>query len=68
MALHRLTQIVIGVTSVEETAAYYADFGLTPRATASMAGAGRPGILDFFAGRSASTCRWSLSVTFRDPV
>lgn len=31
MALHRLTQIVMGVPSVEETAAYYTDFGLLPR-------------------------------------
>jgi catechol 2,3-dioxygenase-like lactoylglutathione lyase family enzyme len=29
--LHRLTQIVMGVPNVEQTAAYYADFGLTPR-------------------------------------
>jgi len=32
MALHRLTQIVMGVPNVEETAAYYTDFGLSPRA------------------------------------
>ena len=31
MALHRLTQIVMGVPNVERTASYYADFGLTPR-------------------------------------
>jgi catechol 2,3-dioxygenase-like lactoylglutathione lyase family enzyme len=30
MALHRLTSVTIGVPNVEETAAYYADFGLTP--------------------------------------
>src|ERR1700678_594790 len=30
MALHRLTQIVMGVPNVEQTAAYYAEFGLTP--------------------------------------
>ena len=29
MALHRLTQIVMGVPNVEQTAAYYAEFGLT---------------------------------------
>ncbi|HEY0936867.1 MAG TPA: VOC family protein, partial [Trebonia sp.] len=29
MPLHRLTQIVMGVPNVEETAAYYAEFGLT---------------------------------------
>ena len=29
MALHRLTQIVMGVPDVEQTAAYYAEFGLT---------------------------------------
>jgi catechol 2,3-dioxygenase-like lactoylglutathione lyase family enzyme len=31
LALHRLTQIVMGVPNPEETAAYYTDFGLTPR-------------------------------------
>ncbi|MFG2564072.1 VOC family protein [Streptomyces sp. NPDC048567] len=30
MSLHRLTRIVMGVPNVEQTAAYYADFGLTP--------------------------------------
>ncbi|MFI0353207.1 VOC family protein [Actinomadura sp. 9N407] len=30
MALHRLTTITIGVPNPAETAAYYADFGLTP--------------------------------------
>lgn len=30
MSLHRLTQIVMGVPDVEQTAAYYTDFGLTP--------------------------------------
>ena len=30
MALHRLTQIVMGVPNVEPTAAYYAEFGLSP--------------------------------------
>jgi catechol 2,3-dioxygenase-like lactoylglutathione lyase family enzyme len=30
MSLHRLTQIVMGVPNVEQTAAYYAEFGLTP--------------------------------------
>ena len=30
MALHRLTHIVMGVPNVEETAAYYAEFGLIP--------------------------------------
>jgi catechol 2,3-dioxygenase-like lactoylglutathione lyase family enzyme len=32
MALHRLTQIVMGVPNPEETAAYYTDFGLLPAA------------------------------------
>jgi len=32
MALHRLTTITIGVPNVDATAAYYSDFGLTPRA------------------------------------
>ncbi|MEU3735105.1 VOC family protein [Streptomyces sp. NPDC033538] len=30
MSLHRLTQIVMGVPNVEQTAAYYTDFGLMP--------------------------------------
>ncbi|MEU0600003.1 VOC family protein [Streptomyces sp. NPDC006393] len=30
MPLHRLNSLVIGVPDVEETAAYYAEFGLTP--------------------------------------
>jgi catechol 2,3-dioxygenase-like lactoylglutathione lyase family enzyme len=30
MALHKLASITIGVPNVEETARYYADFGLTP--------------------------------------
>ena len=30
MALHRLTQIVMGVPNVEQTSAYYDEFGLTP--------------------------------------
>jgi len=30
MALHRLTSITMGVPNVDETAAYYADFGLQP--------------------------------------
>lgn len=35
MSLHRLTQIVMGVPNVEQTSAYYADFGLTPTNDAS---------------------------------
>lgn len=31
MSLHRLTQIVMGVPNVEQTAASYTEFGLTPR-------------------------------------
>src|SRR5258707_8621520 len=31
MALHRLTSVTIGVPNVDETAAYYAEFGLTPQ-------------------------------------
>ena len=31
MALHRLTTITIGVPNVAETAAYYTEFGLTPK-------------------------------------
>ena len=30
MPLHRLTRITIGVPNLAQTAAYYADFGLTP--------------------------------------
>jgi len=41
MALHRLTHIVMGVPNVEETAAYYAEFGLIPGAGGD-AGAGAP--------------------------
>jgi catechol 2,3-dioxygenase-like lactoylglutathione lyase family enzyme len=31
MALHRLTSVTIGVPNVEETVAYYTDFGLAPQ-------------------------------------
>ena len=41
MALHRLTHIVMGVPNVEETAAYYTEFGLIPGAGGD-AGAGAP--------------------------
>ena len=37
MALHRLTQIVMGVPNVEQTAAYYAEFGLTPGKSGAFA-------------------------------
>ena len=37
MALHRLTQIMMGVPNVEQTAAYYAEFGLTPGADGAFA-------------------------------
>jgi catechol 2,3-dioxygenase-like lactoylglutathione lyase family enzyme len=37
MALHRLTQIVMGVPNVDQTAAYYAEFGLSPTADHSFA-------------------------------
>src|SRR5271154_5388876 len=37
MALHRLTQIVMGVPNVEQTAAYYTEFGLTPGADGTFA-------------------------------
>jgi len=30
MALHRLTSITMGVPNVADTAAYYAEFGLSP--------------------------------------
>ena len=31
MALHRLSSVTIGVPNVEQTRAYYTDFGLTPQ-------------------------------------
>src|ERR1700722_14070165 len=37
MSLHRLTQIVMGVPNVEQTAAYYAEFGLTPGENGALA-------------------------------
>jgi len=43
MALHRLTRITIGVPNVEETAGYYAEFGLTPEAAGPGPDAGGPG-------------------------
>ncbi|MFC7487059.1 VOC family protein [Knoellia sp. CPCC 206453] len=36
MGLHRLTSITIGVPNVEETIAYYTEFGLTPRGDGSF--------------------------------
>jgi catechol 2,3-dioxygenase-like lactoylglutathione lyase family enzyme len=36
MALHRLTTITIGVPNVDETAAYYAEFGLAPNDDAAF--------------------------------
>ena len=40
MTLHRLTQIVMGVPNVKETAAYYTDFGLLPRGTETFSTVG----------------------------
>jgi hypothetical protein len=40
MALHRLTSVTMGVPNVDETAAYYADFGLQPGGVAGT-GSGR---------------------------
>ena len=40
MPLHRLTQITMGVPNVEQTAAYYTDFGLVPAATEGTRGGG----------------------------
>src|ERR1022692_793829 len=37
MSLHRLTSATIGVPNVAETAAYYADFGLTPAGDSTAA-------------------------------
>ena len=37
MALHRLTQITVGVPNVDETAQYYAEFGLTPDPSSTVA-------------------------------
>ena len=44
MPLHRLTRIVLGVPNVEDTAAYYTEFGRTPAATdiSSIYGAEAP--------------------------
>ncbi|WP_217575025.1 VOC family protein [Streptomyces sp. GbtcB7] len=38
MTLHRLTSITVGVPNLEETAAYYTEFGLTPSSTSSPDG------------------------------
>jgi catechol 2,3-dioxygenase-like lactoylglutathione lyase family enzyme len=45
MALHRLTHIVMGVPNVEETAAYYTEFGLIPsvEGVAGVVGQAAPG-------------------------
>lgn len=45
MPLHRLTQIVMGVPNVEQTAAYYEEFGLTPTAPAADATEERSALL-----------------------
>lgn len=37
MSLHGLMSVTMGVPNVEETAAYYADFGLTPQQQAPAA-------------------------------
>jgi hypothetical protein len=37
MALHRLTQVTVGVPNVDETAQYYAEFGLTPDSSSTVA-------------------------------
>ncbi|MFH8802129.1 VOC family protein [Streptomyces sp. NPDC017936] len=42
MSLHRLTRIVMGVPDVDQTAAYYADFGLTPTNDSSGTAAEAP--------------------------
>jgi catechol 2,3-dioxygenase-like lactoylglutathione lyase family enzyme len=44
MPLHRLTFVTLGVPNVEQTAAYYEEFGLTPSATetVSIYGESRP--------------------------
>jgi len=44
MPLHRLTSVTLGVPNVEQTAAYYEEFGLTPSATqtVSIYGESRP--------------------------
>jgi len=41
MALHRLTRLTIGVPNVDETAAFYTDFGLIPIETANGDGSRR---------------------------
>ena len=52
MALHRLTHIVMGVPNVEQTAAYYTEFGLIPT-DAPAGGAGSAGQASA-AGRAAA--------------
>lgn len=42
MALHRLTQIVMGVPNVEQTARYYGEFGLAPRVQEGISASGVP--------------------------
>ncbi|MEJ2886816.1 VOC family protein [Actinomycetospora aeridis] len=42
MSLHRLTDIVIGVPNVAETAGYYTEFGLVPEHVASVYGETTP--------------------------
>ena len=49
MALHRLTSITMGVPNVEETCAYYAEFGLA----AAAASDGSPGGETWFSTRDA---------------
>ena len=46
MALHRLTRLTLGVPDVDETAAFYTDFGLIPIETANGQGSRRFATVD----------------------
>ena len=54
MALHRLTSVTMGVPNVEETAAYYADFGLQGRPRRLRPR--RPGSVPATAAASCASC------------
>ena len=73
MALHRLTSITVGVPNVDETAAYYTEFGLKPLggnvfATADggeqfkLAHAPQRRLLEFAASRLATGARSAIVV------
>lgn len=65
MALHRLTSITIGVPNVEETAAYYTEFGLSPLGGNAFATA--DGGEQFKLGHSAQRRLLEIGVGADDP-